>query len=168
MAVADRHDFAALPPLGRADGRAPFFAAVNVASMNPSVRFSLPRSRRSSVNRWSTRSSTLVRRQCWNRRWHVWYGGYRSGRSFQGAPVRSIQSTPPFNTSRASRHGRPRPSARRVGFNNGASTVHCVSARSMPSSTMLFNGSLIVSRRVVLRGPASHARTSNYGRARAV
>src|SRR5947207_12992697 len=46
MAVADRHDFAALTASSRADGRAPFFAELKLASMKVSLRSSLPRSRR--------------------------------------------------------------------------------------------------------------------------
>ena len=68
MAVANRHDFAALTALCRADGGAPFFAELKLASMKASLRSSLPRSRRSSASPWSTRSSTPVRCQAWNRR----------------------------------------------------------------------------------------------------
>jgi len=44
--------------------------------------------------------------------------------------VRSTQKTP-FSTARVSRHGRPRPSARRLGRNNGSRTAHWASVRSM-------------------------------------
>ena len=60
MAVANRHDFAALTAASRADGGAPFFAELKLASMNASERSSLPRSRRSSARRCNTRSSTPV------------------------------------------------------------------------------------------------------------
>ena len=134
MAVANRHDFAALTAASRADGGAPFFAELKLASMKASDRSSLPRSRRSSAKPCSTRSSTPVRCHAWNRRWQVWYGGYRAGRSCQGAPVRSTHSTP-LSTARVSAHGRPRPSARRTGRNNGSRISHCGSVRSMPSRT---------------------------------
>ena len=49
MAVANRHDFAALTASSRADRGAPFFAELKLASMNASLRSSLPRSRRSSA-----------------------------------------------------------------------------------------------------------------------
>ena len=39
-------------------------------------------------------SNTPSLRQRWNHLWQVWYGGYRSGKSFQGAPVRKIQRMP--------------------------------------------------------------------------
>ena len=58
MAVANRHDFAALTAASRADGGAPFFAELKLASMKASLRSSLPRSRRSSASPWSTRSRT--------------------------------------------------------------------------------------------------------------
>jgi hypothetical protein len=64
MAVADRHDFAAFTAPSRADGRAPFLAELNVASMNASLRSSLPRSRKSSASFSSTRSSSPDRCHC--------------------------------------------------------------------------------------------------------
>ena len=50
MAVADRHDFAAFAASSRTDSRAPFFAELKLASMNDSLRSSLPRSRKSSAS----------------------------------------------------------------------------------------------------------------------
>jgi len=64
MAVADRHDFAALTASSRADGRAPFFAELKLASTNASLRSSLPRSRKSSASFWSNCNSTPERCQC--------------------------------------------------------------------------------------------------------
>ena len=64
MTVANRHDFAAFAAASRTDGRAPFFAELKLASMNASVKSILPRSRRSSANRRSTRINTPVRCQC--------------------------------------------------------------------------------------------------------
>ena len=61
MAVANRHDFAALTASSRADGGAPFFAELKLASMKASDRSSLPRSRRSSARPCNTRSRTPVR-----------------------------------------------------------------------------------------------------------
>src|SRR5438552_2310732 len=68
MAVADRHDFAAFTASSRADGGAPFFAKLKLASTNASLRSSLPRSRRSSASFWSNCISTPERCQCWKRR----------------------------------------------------------------------------------------------------
>lgn len=64
MAVADRHDLAALISLSRSDGGAPFFAGLKVPSMKPSVRSSWPRSRRSSARRSRASRSHPVRRHC--------------------------------------------------------------------------------------------------------
>ena len=44
--------------------------------------------------------------------------------------MRRTQKTP-FSTARVSCHGRPRPSARRLGRNNGSRTAHWASVRSM-------------------------------------
>lgn len=64
MAVADRHDFAALTASSRSDGRAPFFAELKLASINVSLRSSLPRSRRSSAKHVSTLRSNPRRCHC--------------------------------------------------------------------------------------------------------
>ena len=64
MAVADRHDFAALTASSRTDGGAPFFAELKLASTNASLRSSLPRSRKSSASFWSNCNSTPERCQC--------------------------------------------------------------------------------------------------------
>jgi hypothetical protein len=65
-----------------------------------------PRSYRSSTSSWAMHWKIPSRTHCWNQRWHVWYGGYRWGRSFHGAPVRRIHRIP-FITSRGSRGLRP-------------------------------------------------------------
>ena len=44
--------------------------------------------------------------------------------------MRKTQKTP-FSTARVSCHGRPRPSARRLGRNNDSRTAHWASLRSM-------------------------------------
>jgi hypothetical protein len=64
MAVADRHDFAAFAAASRADSRAPFFAELKLASMNDSLRSSLPRSRKSSASFFSSCVSSPERCQC--------------------------------------------------------------------------------------------------------
>src|SRR5262245_49974709 len=63
MAVANRHDFAALTAASRADGGAPFLAELKLASMKASLRSSFPRSRRSSASRCKTRSNRPLRCQ---------------------------------------------------------------------------------------------------------
>ena len=117
--VCDGHDLGAFATLCLADSKTPFFAGTKVPSMNASRISMPPRSYRSWANSWTMRWKTPNRTHCWKRRWHVWYGGYRSGKSFQGAPVRRIHKIP-FNTSWESRDGRPRGSlggfeARRMG-----------------------------------------------------
>src|SRR4051812_1295215 len=74
-AVADRHDFGAFATARWTDFRARFFAEAKVASTKASLRSILPRSRRSSARRCSSRSRRPERCQSWKRRWQVWYGG---------------------------------------------------------------------------------------------
>ena len=130
-AVCHCHELRTFAPLGLADLAPPFLAATNVPSMKHSLRSSPPRSYRSSASAWRICAKLPSDTHRWNRRWQVWYGGYRSGRSCQGAPVRSIHRIP-SNTARLQRQGRPRPSDR-LG-NSGRSedtTDHCASVRSM-------------------------------------
>src|SRR5277367_4826945 len=63
-AVCNCHDFAAFPAFCRADTRAPFFAPLKLASMNASLRSSLPRSRKSSASFCSKRVSSPERGHC--------------------------------------------------------------------------------------------------------
>lgn len=129
VTVCQGHDLGALAALGLSDERAPFFAEAKVPSMYVSVRSIPPRSLRSAASVSRIRSSVPSRLHCWKRRWQVERGGYRSGRSFHCAPVRRIQRIP-SSTSRALRHGRPRPSLRRFGFGIcGSIRFHCPSLR---------------------------------------
>jgi len=127
-AVRNCHEFRALAPLSGAHASAPFFATMKLASMKHSDISRPPRCRKCSANIFSAARSDPVRTQCWNRRWHVWYGGKRSGKSFQRAPERRIHNTA-FITSRASRGGRPRPACLNFG-NNGSINNHCSSVNS--------------------------------------
>lgn len=130
-AVCHCHELRALAPLGLSNVPSPFLAAMNVPSMKHSERSSPPLSLRSWANALRTRSIVPSRTQFWNRLWQVWYGGYRSGRSCQGAPVLSTHKMP-FNTSRGCRHGLPLPSARFGGVgSNGSNTPHCSSVSSI-------------------------------------
>ena len=104
--VCDGHDLGALAAFRLADSKTPFFAGAKLPSMNASRISILPRSYRSSASSWTIRWKIPCRTHCWNRLWHVWYGGYRWGRSFQGAPVLRIHIIP-FNTSRGSLGRRP-------------------------------------------------------------
>jgi len=123
--VCDGHDLGAFAAFCLADSKTPFFAGAKLPSMNASRISIWPRSYRSSASSFAMRLKTPCRTHCWNRRWHVWYGGYRCGRSFQGAPVRKIHNIP-FRTSRRSRAGRPLGSF--LGINakiTGSSRLHC-------------------------------------------
>ena len=104
--VCDGQDLGAFAALCLADSKTPFFAGAKQPSMNASRISIWPRSYRSSTSSWAMLWKIPSRTHCWKRRWHVWYGGYRCGKSFQGAPVRRIHRIP-FITSRGSRAFRP-------------------------------------------------------------
>ncbi len=104
--VCKAHNFGAFPAFGLAHAIAPFFAGANVPSIKPSLKSIFPRSAKSSASSASILSNTPAFFHCWKRRWQVLRGGYRSGRSFQGAPVRRIQSMA-FSTALESCVGRP-------------------------------------------------------------
>ena len=133
--VCHCHDLGALAALGFTNGTAPFFAGANVPSIKASRKSSLPRSRMSSAKVRSMVSNTPSFRQRWNHRWQVWYGGYRSGRSFHGAPVRKIQRIP-FKMARGSLStGLPCPlGPLGVSLKRGASRSHCALLMSISSS----------------------------------
>ena len=88
--VCNCQDLGAFAALCLANSKTPFFAGAKQPSMNASRISIWPRSYRSSTSSFAMRWKTPNPTHCWNRRWHVWYGGYRCGRSFQGAPVRKI------------------------------------------------------------------------------
>jgi hypothetical protein len=131
MAVCDCHELGPFADECSTNFIAPFFAPMKEASINPSSNPSWPRANKSSANAQRMPFSTPERCQCWKRRWQVWYGPYRSGKSCHGAPVRNTHNTP-FRTCRASRHGLPRLSARRRCPNStkGPIRSHCTSVRS--------------------------------------
>ena len=123
--VCDCHDLGAFAALCLADSKTPFFAGTKLPSMKASRISIPPRSYRSSASSWAMRLKTPHLTHCWKRLWQVWYGGYRGGRSFHGAPVLNIHNIP-FKTWRASRSLRPRGSLR--GFSDrimGSIRYHC-------------------------------------------
>lgn len=129
-AICHCHEFRTFAPLGLADSEPPFFAETNVPSIKHSERSNLPRVCKSSAKAVRSLRKVPSFTQIWKRRWQVWYGGNRSGRSAHGAPVRNIQSMP-LITSRLSRHGLPRPSSRRgISPSNGSMIDHCSSLNS--------------------------------------
>lgn len=128
-AVCHCHELRTLAPLGLSDREAPFLADTNVPSMKVSDKSSHPRSSKS----WASFSNTLRNlpslTHSWKRRWHVWYGGKRSGKSCHRAPERKIHNTP-FKTSRAERAGLPRVWISSAFSNNEAIKAHCSSVNS--------------------------------------
>ncbi len=128
-AVCNDHDLCTFAPLGLSNASAPFFATTKVPSMKHSDKSISPRSSKSRAKACNTWSSTPERTHIWKRRWHVWYGGYRRGKSIHGAPVRSIHRIP-SSTSRLLRQGLPLPSCRRGGSGiSDSRTAHCSSLR---------------------------------------
>ena len=105
--VCDGHDLGAFAALCLADSKTPFFAGTKVPSIKASRISMPPLSYRSCASSWAMSLKVPCLTHCWNRLWHVWYGGYLAGRSFQGAPVRKIHNIP-FITSRGSRSFLPR------------------------------------------------------------
>lgn len=135
-AVCHCHDLRTFAPLGLSHPCAPFLAMTNVPSIKHSLRSSPPRSRRSVARVIRICSNIPERTHSWNRRWQVWYDGYRSGMSRHGAPVR-ITHRMPLRISRSSIRGLPRPSGRRGGTGiSGSTTCHCSSVRSIGSASL--------------------------------
>ncbi len=129
-AVCHCHELRTLAPLGLSHCVAPFLAPTKVPSIKHCAKSSLPRFRKSSASASSICLNTPPSTQYWNRRWHVWYGGNRSGKSCQRAPDRNIHRMP-LSTSRSSLRGLPRPSALRSGLSSsGSMTCHCLSLSS--------------------------------------
>lgn len=129
-AICHCHELRTFAPLGLSHTSTPFFATIKVPSMKHSLNSSSPRVRKSSAKASSTLFRTPSLTHCWNLLWQVWYGGNRSGKSFQRAPLRSIHSIP-FRTSWLSLQGLPRPSWRRgKGGIKGSIIAHCSSLNS--------------------------------------
>ena len=104
--VCEAHNFGSFALFGFAHTIAPFFAGAKVPSIKPSLRSMPPRFFRSLANLVRTLANTPDSVHSWKRRWQVLFGGYRSGKSAQGAPVRSIQRIP-LSTALKSCGGRP-------------------------------------------------------------
>ena len=104
--IRDCHDLGAFATLCLADSKTPFFTGAKLLLMNASRISIIPRLYRSWTSSCVVRRKTPCRTHCWKRRWHVWYGGYRCGKSFQGAPVCKIYNIP-LSTSRGSLAGLP-------------------------------------------------------------
>jgi hypothetical protein len=131
MAVCHCHDLRTFAPLGLSHCPPPFFAATNVPSIKHSDRSSFPRSFKSSASEVNIFSSTPSRRHSWKRRWQMAGEKYRSGKSCQGAPVRSTHRMP-LITPRLLMRGLPFPSSR-TAFTGirGERIAHCSSVMSI-------------------------------------
>ena len=128
-AICHCHEFRAFAPLGLSHFKAPFLAETNVPSIKVSDKSSFPRSNKSWAKVSSIFRSLPSLTHSWNRRWQVWYGGNRSGKSAHRAPERNIQSTP-FITWRSSRRGLPRVATTGGLSNKGSINNHCSSVNS--------------------------------------
>jgi hypothetical protein len=106
LAVDQYHKLCPLTLACFADASAPFFAGAKVPSMKASLQSSCFASSRSLRNARHNESQTSARSHSPSRRQHVAYAGYRSGRSFHRAPVRSTQRIPSIH-ARSSARGRP-------------------------------------------------------------
>ncbi len=129
IAVCNCHDFRAFPSFSLANEKTPFFAPAKVASIKHSDKSTSPRFRKSSAKVHNILSIIPAMPHSWKRLWHVWYGGYRLGRSAHCAPVRRIQRIP-LRIGRSSVRGRPFPIVSGIG-NNGSKMFHCFSLRSI-------------------------------------
>ncbi len=116
-------------PTGFSHRKAPFLAEANAPSMKVSDKSSFPQVCKSSAKITNTHLSLPSRTHCWKRRWQVWYGGKRSGKSCQRAPLRKIHSTP-FITSRSERRGLPRVAIIGGLSNDALIKAHCSSVNS--------------------------------------
>jgi hypothetical protein len=165
-AVCHCQELRTFAPLGLSHRTPPFFATTNVPSMKHSDRSNSPRSHRSWAKVSKTRRSTPARTHCWKRRWQVWYGGNRSGKSFQRAPLRKIQRMP-LSTARSSFHGRPRPSGRRGGAGmSGRMMFHCSSVNSSLRAILHHSKSLGVYETASSWAPRRHHDSQAYGQRR--
>ena len=136
-AVCNCHDLGAFAFFSGPDAGPPFLADAKVPSMKASRTSIPPLSLRSIARAVSTRSKVPSLLQDWNLRWQVWYGGYRAGMSFQGAPVRNIHRIP-SHTSRLFRWGRPRfPGPLSGSGSNGSMISHCLSVISIGTSSSM-------------------------------
>ncbi len=132
-AVCHCHDLRTFAPLGLSHSEAPFLAITKVPSIKPSRKSSLPRSIISWAKALRISSNRPFLTQAWKRRWQVWYGGYRSGKSCQRAPVFSTQRMP-SSTSRLFLQGLPLPSGLRSGSGiKGSKIAHCSLVKSTPT-----------------------------------
>ncbi len=133
LTVDHHHPLCAFPPLGFADGSAPFFAGAKLPSAKLSLHFINPFSSSSPRNARHTLSHTPCSSQSRRRRQQVLGLGYSGGRSRHRAPVFNTHRIP-SSTSRLSLGGRP-PFLFSLRFffgSRGAIFSHCSSVNNFP------------------------------------
>ncbi len=128
LAIDHHHVLCSLSPLGLPDSRAPFFAGEKVPSMNTSSQSSTPLASNSERKALHISFKTSASYHSLRRRQQVEGCGYLSGRSFQRAPVLSIQSIP-SKTNRSSALGRPPFGPTGFFGMRGSIFFHCSSVR---------------------------------------
>jgi hypothetical protein len=129
LAVNHHHPLRTLSAFGLSDTGAPFFAGANDPSAKVSAQSSCPLRSNSDKNARHSVSHTSCSSQSRNRRQHVLGEGYRAGRSFQRAPLRSTQRIP-SNTRRLSTGLRPPLDERLTFGRSGSIFAHCASVSS--------------------------------------
>ena len=137
-AVCHCHEVRNFAPLGLSHPSPPFLAAMKVPSIKHSLTSNLSRSLRSRAMARKIFSIMPSHTHFRKRRWQVWYGVYRSGKSCHWASVRRIHSTPSIS-SRALRHDAPRVARDIRSFLgiSGSIKSHCSSVRFITTSSVL-------------------------------
>ena len=123
LAVDHHHPLRSFAPFGRANKGPPFFAGAKLPSIKASCQSSAPFSSSMERKFLQTSSQTPSSSQSLNLRQQVDGLGYRSGRSFHRAPVRSTQRIP-SRTSRLSIAGRPPLGFRFCVGSSGSNSFH--------------------------------------------
>jgi hypothetical protein len=123
LAVDHHHPLRSFAPFGRPNSGPPFFAGAKLPSIKASCQSSAPFSSSMERNFLQTSSQTPCSSHSLSRRQQVDALGYRSGRSFQRAPVRSTQRIP-SKTSRLLIAGLPPLGFRFCFGSSGSSSFH--------------------------------------------
>lgn len=132
LAVHHHHPLRTLSAFGLSDTVTPFFAGAKLPSAKVSAQSSWPFSSNSATNARQTRSQTPSSSQSRRRRQHVLAEGYRSGRSFQRAPLRSTQRIPSKTLRLSIGLGPPFPDRLNSG-KSGSIFCHCSSVSNVLS-----------------------------------
>ena len=129
LAVDHHHPLRTLSTFGFSDTGPPFFAGAKLPSAKVSAQSSWPRSSSDLSSARQAFSQTSWSSQARKRRQQVLGEGYRSGRSFQRAPLRNTHKTPSKTGRLGIGLGPPFGEAFTSG-SNGAIYAHCASVNS--------------------------------------